>query len=75
MANTSYTSIVINTTPKEIAAYDALAILFAHLRDRTGGYTLRCLSVVFDQGTNIITITFNNPLPAGQVARYNLTLV
>lgn len=78
MAQTTYQSPVINTTPKEVAALDALAILTHHIRDGingTGAYTnIHLLSAVFDQGgTNRITIILTNPLPADQVARYNLT--
>jgi len=75
MANTTYVSPVINTAPKKLAAYESLMSLLTHIRFGTGGYTMDLVSVVFDQGTKIITIVLTDPLPnQAQVDRYNLTL-
>lgn len=79
MANTTYVSPVINAGNKLIA-YNAVSILIDHIVQNqtsgTGLYQMDLLSVIHDTGgTNRIQIILTNPLPAGQVARYNLTLV
>lgn len=74
MANQTYVSPVINTQPKRTAAYDALMVLIGHLKSQTGGYTMDIVSIDFGVTTpQVITLTLTAPLPAGQVARYNLT--
>lgn len=78
MPNTTYVSVAINTPAKKVQAYDALAILIQHIQFTTatglGLYTMDLISVVFDQITKIITVILSDPLPAGQVTRYGLTL-
>lgn len=79
MANTSYQSPVIaapNLAAKKRAAYDALSVLVAHLREGTGGYTMDLISVDFGITTaQKITVVLTAPLPdQQQVDRYNLTL-
>lgn len=75
MAQTTYTSPVINTPAKKAAAYESLTVLIFHIRAGTGGYTMDLLSVVFSQVTQIITVVTTDPIPVGQLPRYNLTVV
>lgn len=80
MANTTYISPLIvapNLLIKRASAYDALSVLVAHLRERTGGYTMDIVSIDFNvSNANRITITLTNPLPdQAQVDRYQLTQV
>lgn len=79
MANTTYISPVINAGNKLIA-YNALTLLISHIVQNqtsgTGLYQMDILSVIHDTGgTNRIQVILTDPLPPGQVARYNLTLV
>lgn len=80
MANTTYQSPVIaapNLAAKRKAAYEALTVLFLHIREGTGGYTMDLVSVDFGITTaQRITVVLTAPLPDQvQVDRYNLTLV
>lgn len=79
MANATYVSPVINTQAKEIAALNAAKELIEHVIDGLKGrnnYPAHLFSLVFDQGTNIITIVLSGPLPnLAQTVRYNLTAV
>lgn len=80
MANVTYQSPVIaapNLAAKKRAAYDALSVLLAHLRETTGGYTMDLVSADFGVTTaQRITIVLTAALPdQAQIDRYNLTLV
>lgn len=72
---TVYQSPVINTAPKRLTAYNDLIVFLSHLLAATGGYSGDIVSIDFGvTAANIVTLSVTQPIPAGQLARYNLTL-
>ena len=77
MANTTYQSVLINTTDLRDKALMRASELFMHMSFRTGGYTMNFVRMDFGETTpNRVTITLSDPLPSPeQEARYGLTRV
>ena len=71
---TTYVSPTISTQAQKALAIRKAAELLEHLAAGTGGYTMDLVSIVPDLVVaHNVTIILTDALPAGQVARYNLT--
>jgi len=74
MAITTYTSPPVNTPAKRTRAYFDMEVFIQHLGAGTGDYVgIDLVSIAVDAVTHIVTIVVSNPIPARQLARYNLT--
>lgn len=72
----TYVSPVINNATKRHKAYADLIVLLFHIDAGTGSpvaYSGDILTITNDQITHIITLTTTTDIPAGQLARYDLT--